>query len=60
MNSGLVKPSIHLSFIGWVVISKEAHFECHDILLLDKSPIKWRERPDMTIAVDWDVKLQFN
>ena len=29
----------------------EAHFECHDILMLGKSPIKWR-RPDMTNAVD--------
>ena len=23
-------------------------------------PIKWRQRPNMTIAVDWDVKLLFN
>ena len=36
----------------------EAHFECYDILMLGKSPIKWRQRPDMTIAVDWDVKHQ--
>ena len=21
--------------------------------------LKWRQRPDMTIAVDWDVKHQF-
>ena len=27
--------------------------------MLSKSPIKWRQRPDMTIAVDWDVKHQF-
>ena len=37
----------------------EAHFECHDTLILGKSPIKWRQRPDMTFAVDWDVKHQF-
>ena len=37
----------------------EAHFKCHDILMLGKSPIKWRQRPDMTIAVDWDVKHLF-
>ena len=37
----------------------ETHFECHDILMLGKSPIKWRQRPDMTFAVDWDVKHQF-
>ena len=37
----------------------EAHFECHDILTLGKSPIKWRQRPNMTIAVDWDLKHQF-
>ena len=27
--------------------------------MLGKSHIKWRQRPDMTIAVDWDVKHQF-
>ena len=27
--------------------------------MLAKSPIKWRQRPHMTIAVDWDVKHQF-
>ena len=27
--------------------------------MLGKSPIKWRECPDMTIAVDWDVEHQF-
>ena len=32
----------------------------HDTLMLGKSPIKWRQRPDMAIAVDWDVKHQFN
>ena len=37
----------------------EAHFECHDILMLGKSPIKWWQRPDMTTTVDWDVKHQF-
>ena len=26
---------------------------------MGKSPIKWRQRPNMTIAVDWDVKHQF-
>ena len=27
--------------------------------MLGRSPIKWREFPDMTIAVDWDVMHQF-
>ena len=36
-----------------------ASFECHDILMLGKCPIKRRQRPDMTIAVDWDVKHLF-
>ena len=27
--------------------------------MLGKSPIKWRQRTDKTIAVDWDVKHQF-
>ena len=52
-----VKPSIHISLIGlvgWLHI-----FEYHGVLILDKSPVKWRKRLDMTIAVDWDVKHQF-
>ena len=32
-------------WFAWVVI-----FECHDILMLGKSSIKWKQRPDMTIA----------
>ena len=35
----------------WVVIF-EVLFGCHDILILGKSPIKWR-RHDVTIAVYW-------
>ena len=27
--------------------------------MFGKSPIKWRQCPDMTIVVDWDVKHQF-
>ena len=27
--------------------------------MLGKSPIKWRQCPDMTIAVDWDVEHHF-
>ena len=27
--------------------------------MLGKSPMKWRQRLDMTFAVDWDVKHQF-
>ena len=34
----------------------KAHFECHDILMLDKNPIKLRQHPDMTMAADWDIK----
>ena len=26
------------------------------MVILGKSSIKWRQRPDMTLAVDWDVK----
>ena len=29
---------------------------CYDVLILGKSPIKWRQCPDMTLVVDWDVK----
>ena len=46
-------------WLSWVVIFYEANFECHDILMLGKSSIKWRQRPDMTIAIDLDVKHQF-
>ena len=54
-NVAEVKPSIH----GWVVILFEALFGCHDILILGKSPIKWRQHSNMTLAVDWDAKPQF-
>ena len=37
----------------------EALFGCHDVLIFGTCPIKWWQRPDMTIAVDWDVKHQF-
>ena len=37
----------------WVV-TFEALLGCHDILILGKSPIKWRKLLDMTRAVDWD------
>ena len=31
----------------------------NDILMLGKSLIKWKQRPDIIIAVDLDVKHQF-
>ena len=52
---------VYRSLIGlleWLYLC-EAHFECHDILMLGKSPIKWRQRPDLTIAIDWGVKHHF-
>ena len=39
-------------------LSRVVIFEFHGILMLGKSPIKWRQCPNMTIAVDWDVKHQ--
>ena len=42
-------------WLSWMVIF-EALVGCHDILTLGKSPIKWRQCPDMTFAFDWDVK----
>ena len=57
-----VKPSIRTCisrlWLSWMVIF-QALVGCHDILILDRSPIKWRQRPDKTLAVDWDVKYQF-
>ena len=38
--------------------SDSAYFECHDILMLGKSLIKWRQHADMTIVVDWDETHQ--
>ena len=32
----------------------------HMLDIMTSSPIKWRERPNMTIAVDWDAKPQLN
>ena len=26
--------------------------------MLGKKPIKWRQHPDMAVAVDWDAKTQ--
>ena len=45
-------------WLSWVVIFK-ALFGCLDVLILGKNPIKWRQCPNMTFAVDWDVKHQF-
>ena len=60
-------------FVGWLyfrtirtykpfrlcrMVIFEALVGCHDILILNKSPIKWRRRPDMTLAVGWDVNHQ--
>ena len=42
---------------GLVVIF-EAHFGCHDILILGKSPQNVSSVPT-TVAVDWDIKHQF-
>ena len=36
----------------------DALFGCHDILILGKIPTKCRQCPDMTIAVDWEVRHQ--
>ena len=50
-----VKPSM---WPTWMVILL-ALVESHDILILGKTSIQWRQRPDMTIALDWGVKHQF-
>ena len=34
-------------------------FGCHDIVILYKRPMKWRQRLDMNIALDWDVKHKY-
>ena len=42
-----------------LVVIFEALFGCHDILISGKRPMKWGQRPDMTIIVDWGVTYQF-
>ena len=50
-----VEASIPISLFGLVEWIFQALVGCHDILILGKSPIKLSQRPDMTLAVDWDV-----
>ena len=45
-------------WLSWMVIF-QALVGCHDILILSNSPIQLRQRPDMTLSVDWGVKHQF-
>ena len=49
---------IRLLKLSWMVIF-QALVGCHDILIVGKSPTKWKQRPDKTVAVDWDVRHQF-
>ena len=51
-------PYICLICLIWMVIF-QTRFGCHDVLILGRSPMNWRQRSDMTIAVDQDVKHQF-
>ena len=41
-ESGLVKSSIHINLVDMLgcFIFYEAYFECHDIIMLGKSPMK--------------------
>ena len=45
-------------WLSWMVIF-EALFGSHDILSLGQSPIKWSQRPNMTLAVDSDINHLF-
>ena len=44
-------------WVSWMVIFMKRILSV--MTSLGKRPIKWTQRPDMTIAVDWDVKHQF-
>ena len=46
----------HFGLLGWLYL--KAHFGCLSILMLGRSPIKCRQRPDVTIAVYCDVKFK--
>ena len=57
LKDGVQTVTIHAyrpHWLSWVVRFKIL-FGCHDVLILGKSSIKWRQRPDITIAVDWDI-----
>ena len=45
-------------WLTWVVIF-ETQFGCYGVLILSKSSIKWKQRPDMIIAVFCGIKHQF-
>ena len=47
--------TISCLWLSWMVIFK-ALVGCHDVLILGKSPIKWRQCPDMTKAANRDAK----
>ena len=49
--------AISLLWLSWMVIYQTL-VGCNAILTENKSQ-KWRQRPNMTLAVDWDVKHQF-
>ena len=42
-----------------LLFRKVLYIECHGIVMLGKSPINWRQHPDMTTPVDWEIKHQF-
>ena len=53
-----VKPFIKVSLSCLLGLYFQAYFGCHDILMLGKSPIKWRQHPAVTIALDWDKTIR--
>ena len=50
-----VNRSIHINLIDLVVWLFLRYF----LDVIPTSSMKWRQRPNMTIAVEWDVKHQF-
>ena len=50
---------VHISLtvlLGWLYF--QAHYASHHIFMLGRCPIKWRQRLDITISVDWDAEPQ--
>ena len=51
---------IYISHSGTLVVIFKTLFGFHEgIQILGKSFIKWRQRSDPSMAVDWDLKLQY-
>ena len=50
----------HVRTVSYPSLTVPGHVGCQDNLILGKSPIKRRQHPDMTIAVEGDIQHPFD